>query len=232
MNNPQSSSVEHSASPWSPLRSAVFRSIWIALIVSNIGTWMQSVGAAWLMTSLTPSPLLVALMQTAASLPIFLLGLPAGALADIVDRRKLLLATMVWMLLVAIVLGVLTWMGLMTAWTLLALTFLLGLGGALNAPAWQAIVPELVERHDLPSAVALNAMGFNVARALGPAIGGIVVAAVGPAAVFLLNAVSFMVALVVIYRWRRAQPLSSTPPEAMLGATAAGMLYVRHAPAF
>src|SRR5512134_2079432 len=141
MNNPQSSdaparpseagSLAPGASPWSPLRRAAFRSVWIALVVSNIGTWMQSVGAAWLMTSLTPSPLLVALMQTAASLPIVLVGLPAGALADVVDRRKLLLATESWMLLVALVLGVLTMADLMSAWSLLALTFLLGLGAAL-----------------------------------------------------------------------------------------------------
>jgi MFS family permease len=209
----------------------MFRSVWIALVVSNIGTWMQSVGAAWLMTSLTPSPLLVALMQTAVSLPVFLLGLPAGTLADVVDRRKLLLVTVAWTLLVALVLGVLTLAGAMSAWTLLALTFLLGVGGALNAPAWQAIVPELVDRQELPSAVALQAMGFNVARAVGPAIGGLVVAASGPAAVFLLNAVSFLAALVVLYRWRRPQSSSNAPPEAMLGATAAGMRYVRHAPA-
>ena len=192
---------------------------------------MQSVGAAWLMTSLTPSPLLVALMQTATSLPIFLLGLPAGALADVVDRRKLLLVTEAWMLLVALALGVLTLAGLMSAWILLALTFLLGLGAALDAPAWQAIIPELVERQELPAAVALNATGFNVARAVGPALGGLVVAAAGPAAVFLLNAASFLGVLVAIYRWRRAQVPSDAPPEDMLGATAAGLRYVRHAPA-
>src|SRR5262245_15186203 len=223
--------AEAGASPWSPLQRAVFRSVWIASVTSNIGTWMQSVGAAWLMTSLTPSPLLVALMQTAASLPIVLVGLPAGALADVVDRRKLLLVTESWMLLVALALGVLTLSGLISAWTLLALTFLLGLGAALDAPAWQAIIPELVERQELPSAVALNATGFNVARAVGPALGGFVVAAAGPAAVFLLNAASFLGVLVAIYRWRRAHVPSEAPPEDMLGATAAGMRYVRHAPA-
>jgi len=227
--NPSGS--EPGASPWSPLRRAVFRAVWTAAIASNIGTWMQSVGAAWLMTSLTPSPLLVALMQTAASLPIFMLGLPAGALADVVDRRKLLLATEAWMLLVALALGVLTLLGLMSAWILLALMFLMGLGSALDAPAWQAIIPELVERDELSSAVALNATGFNLARAVGPAIGGFVVAAAGPAAVFLLNAVSFLGVLAVIYRWPRAPTSSDAPPEDMLGATAAGMRYVRHAPA-
>jgi MFS family permease len=219
------------ASPWSPLQQAVFRALWIALIASNIGTWMQSVGAAWLMTSLTPSPLLVALMQTATSLPILLVGLPAGALADIVDRRKLLLVTETWMLLVALILGVLTMTGSMSAWALLGLTFLLGLGAAFDAPAWQAIVPEIVERQELPAAVALNATGFNVSRAVGPALGGLVVAAAGPAAVFLLNAVSFLTVLVVIYRWRRAPILNTAPAEEMLGATAAGMRYVRHSAA-
>jgi predicted MFS family arabinose efflux permease len=192
---------------------------------------MQSVGAAWLITSLTPSPLLVALMQTATSLPVFLVGLPAGALADVVDRRKLLLITVAWTLLVALVLGLFTLAQLMSAWTLLALTFLLGLGAALNAPVWLATVPELVERQELPSAVALHSAGFNVARAVGPALGGLVVAAAGPAAVFLLNAAFFLGVLVVIYRWRRSQAPSDTPPEDMLGATAAGIRYVRHAPA-
>jgi MFS family permease len=224
-------SYEPSASPWSPLRQAIFRSIWIATVASNVGTWMQSVGVGWLMTSLTPSPLMVALMQTATSLPIFLLGLPAGAFSDLLDRRKLLLVTETWMLLVALALGVLTLTGYMSAWILLALTFLMGLGSAFDGPAWQAIVPELVERKDLPAAISLNATGFNVARALGPALGGIVVAIAGPAAVFLLNAVSFIFVLVAIYRWRRAPVVSNAHPEDMLGATISGMRYVRHAPA-
>src|SRR4051794_19518956 len=181
-------SPESGASPWSPLRQAVFRALWIASVTSNVGTWMQSVGAAWLMTSLTRSPLLVALMQTAVSLPLFLVGLPAGALADVVDRRKLLLVTQAWMLLVALALGLLTLAGLVSPWSLLTFTFLLGLGGALSAPAWQAITPDLVDRQELPAAVALNAAGFNVSRAAGPALGGFVVAAAGAAAVFLLNA--------------------------------------------
>jgi MFS family permease len=235
--NPRSSdgskagSPESGASPWSPLSQAVFRALWIAAVASNIGTWMQSVGAAWLMTSLTPSPLLVALMQTATSLPVFLVGLPAGTLADVVDRRKLLLVTQAWMLLVALILGVITWVGLVSAWALLALTFLLGLGAALSGPAWQAIIPDLVEREEIAPAVALDAMGINVARAVGPAIGGFVVAAAGSGAVFLLNAVSFLGILVVIYRWRRTHTPSDAPPEDMLGATAAGLRYVRHAPA-
>jgi MFS family permease len=191
---------------------------------------MQNVGASWLMTLLTPSPLLVALMQTATSLPVFLVGLPAGALADVVDRRKLLLTTQSWMLLVALLLGVLTMFNMMSAWLLLTLTFLLGLGSALNAPAWQAVVPELVGRRMIATAVALNSAGFNLARAIGPAIGGIVVAAFGPAAVFLLNAASFVGVLVVIYRWKRAPTVNSGPPERVMGAIVAGMRYTRHSP--
>ena len=180
MKNPQSSNTKPEASPWSPLRQAVFRSIWTASVISNVGTWMQSVGTAWLMTSLTPSPLLVALMQTATSLPVFLLGIPAGVLADLVDRRKLLLLIETYLLLMALVTGLLTLGGYMSASSLLMLAFLMGLGSALDAPAWQAIIPDLVERQDLPAAVSLNATEFNVARALGPAIGGLVVAAAGP----------------------------------------------------
>src|SRR5262245_51176298 len=231
MKNSQSSNIKSETSPWSPLRQVVFRSIWTAAVVSNIGTWMQSVGTAWLMTSLTPSPLLVALMQTATSLPVFLLGIPAGVLADLVDRRKLLLLTETYLLLMALVIGLLTLEGYMSAWSLLLLAFLMGLGSALDAPAWQAIIPDLVERKDLPAAVSLNATGFNVARAIGPAIGGLVVAAAGPAAVFLLNSISFLFVLIAIYRWRRTPAERETPPEDMLGAAVAGMRYVRHAPA-
>src|SRR5690349_16610307 len=136
---------ESGASMWSPLRGPVFRAVWIAWVVSNTGTWMQNVGASWLMTTLTPSPLLVALMQTATSLPVFLVGLPAGTLADVVDRRKLLLVTQTWMLLAALALGVLTLAGFASAPILLAFTFLIGLGTALTSPAWNAIIPELVE---------------------------------------------------------------------------------------
>ena len=133
-----------SASAWSPLRQSVFRSLWIAAVVSNIGTWMHDVGAVWLMTALAPSPIMVALMQTATSLPFFLLALPAGALADIVDRRRLLLLMQGWMLVAAALLGVLTLMGATTPWLLLAFTFALRVGAAMTTPAWQAITPELV----------------------------------------------------------------------------------------
>lgn len=209
----------------------MFRWLWIASVASNIGTWMQNVGATWLMTVLTPSPILVALMQTATSLPVFLIGLPAGAIADVVDRRKLLLISQSWMLAVAILLGALAVLNLLTAEILLILTFLLGLGSALNAPAWQAIVPELVGKRQVASAVTLNSAGFNLARAVGPALGGLLVAASGPGAVFLLNALSFLGVLLVIFFWRRTRTKSAAPPERVLGAIAAGTRYARHSPA-
>ena len=217
-------------SAWSPLSSPVFRALWIASAVSNIGTWMQNVGAAWLMTLLTPSPLMVALVQAATSLPVFLAALPAGALADVVDRRRLLLFTQGWMLLAATALGVFTILGIVDPWMLLALTFALGLGAAMNAPAWQAIVPEIVRPSELTEAMALNGAGFNVARAVGPALGGIIVAAAGAGAVFLLNAASFVAVLIVIYNWRKEPRASRLPAEHVIGAIRAGIRYVRHAP--
>jgi MFS family permease len=191
---------------------------------------MQNVGAAWLMTSLTPSPVVVALVQAATSLPVFLVGLPAGALADIVDRRRLLIVSQGWMLLSAAALGVLTLIGFMSPWILLALTFALGLGAAMNTPAWQAIVPEVVSPSELQEAVALNAAGFNVARAVGPALGGLIVAAVGPGPVFLLNAASFIAVMLVVYRWNRQRAASRLTAEHVIGAMRAGIRYVRNAP--
>jgi len=206
----------------------IFRWLWIASIASNLGAWMQNVGATWLMTILTPSPILVALMQTATSLPVFLVGLPAGAIADVVDRRKLLLISQGWMLLVAVALGVLAALHLLSAGILLLLTFMLGLGSALNAPAWQAIVPELVGKRMVAQAVALNSAGFNLTRAVGPALGGLVVAAYDPSVVFFLNAASFLGVLVVVYLWKRPRVESAGPPENVLGAIAAGTRYASH----
>lgn len=190
---------------------------------------MQNVGAAWLMTSLTPSPLMVALLQTATSLPVFLVGLPAGALADIFGRRLLLLVQ-AWML-VATGLGVLTLIGGTTPWLLLAFTFVLGLGAAMNIPVWQAITPELVSRSELPAAVALGGVGINLARAIGPALAGFIVAAAGPRAVFLLNALSYVGVMVVLYHWQRSPRQSALPTERVLGAIRAGGRYVQYAPA-
>ena len=156
-------------SAWKPLMYPLFRALWIATIASNIGGFMQDVGEAWLMTNLTPSPLLVALVQAAASLPSFLLALPSGALADIIDRRRLLLFTQTWMLVVAGLAGVLTLAKLMSPPLLLSTAFLMGIGEALNGPAWEAITPEMVPAKELRKAVTLNGAGFNVSRAVGPA---------------------------------------------------------------
>ncbi len=219
-------------SAWSPLRLPLFRALWIAGLASNVGTWMQNVGAAWLMTSLSDSSALVSLVQTATSLPVFLVGIPAGALADIVDRRRLLLITQGWMLAAAGGLGVLTAVGTITPWGLLALTFALGLGAALNLPAWQAITPELVPRAELPAGLTLNGISINIARAVGPALGGLIIAAAGTGAVFLLNAASFVGVLIVLFRWRRTPRQSTMPAERLAGAIRAGTRYVRHAPRF
>src|SRR5438105_7373459 len=155
--------------PWTPLRNTLFRNLWIATIVSNVGTWMQDVGAGWLMTSLSSSPALVALVEAADSLPVMLLALPAGAIADIVDRRRLLVFVHVYLLVVAAVLALMTWLGLVSAWILLGFVFALGVGAAMVMPAWAAIVPELVHPRELSSAVALNSVGINASRAIGPA---------------------------------------------------------------
>jgi len=223
--------LESRPTGWSPLLFATFRWLWIASVVSNIGTWMQNVGAAWLMATLPQSSaLLVALVQTATNLPVFMLGVPAGAIADIVDRRKLLLITQAWMLAAAGALGGLTMVGFTGPYTLLWLTFALGLGAAMNGPAWQAIVPELVPRRELPSAIALNSVGFNLARAVGPALGGLVVAGIGAGAAFILNAISFVAVLIVLYWWKRGPEHQAASSEGVGPAIWAGIRYVRFAP--
>ncbi len=173
---------------------------------------------------------MVALIQTASSLPIFLLALPAGALADIVDRRRLLLFSQAWMLLAAGLLGILTLTGTATPIALLVLSFALGIGAALNAPACQAIVPEVVPREDLANAIALNGINFNLARAVGPALGGLVISLMSVGATFLLNALSFLGVMIVLYRWKRQHNPGLLPAERVLSAIRAGLRYVRHAP--
>ncbi len=220
------------AGPWDPLRRPLFRSLWIAAIVSNMATWMHDVGAAWLMTSLAPSPLMVSMVQASTSLPLFVLALPAGAFADVFDRRRLLLLTQGWMLIAAAGLAMLTAAGITGPVLLLSFTFAIGVGTAFNAPAWQAIVPEIVNREALPAAVALNSAGINLARAIGPALGGLIVAKLGPQAAFGLNALSFIGVIIVLYRWRREKPKSLLPPEHLFGAMVAGLRYARYAAGF
>src|SRR5277367_6651865 len=179
------------SSLWRPLRTTVFRNLLIADVISDIGAFMQSVGAAWLMVSLGAGPMYVALTQTAASLPYFLLALPAGSAGDIFDRRKLILFTESWMMGVALLLAGLTIAGFMSPWLLLVLTFALSAGDAFETPTWRAILPELVSKDDLAAASALNGIEFNLARAVGPALAGIVIAVAGVAAAFVVNFVSF-----------------------------------------
>jgi MFS family permease len=219
------------ATAWSPLRHSTFRALWIANLASNTGTWVQATATAWLMTILDPSPIMVSLVQTATSLPIFLLALPAGALADVLDRRRVLLFTQTWMLIAAASLGLLALAGFLTPWVLLSLTLMLGLGHAMNAPTWQAIVPELVERHEILPAVALNSAGFNAARSVGPALGGLIVGMAGASVAFILNAASFLGIILVILSWKRPPRSSALPAERMIGAMRTGIRYVRNAPA-
>ncbi len=191
---------------------------------------MQSVGAAWLMTSLTRNPLYIALIQTASALPFFLLALPAGSIGDIFDRRKLILATETWMLVIAVVLTVATFAGVMTPWLLLMLTLGLSIGDAVESPTWRAIFPELVDKEELPAALALNGIEFNLARAVGPGLGGFIVASVGVGAAFAFNALSFFGVIAVIERWKRPVRKSTLPAETFRGATSAAIRYVRYSP--
>lgn len=216
--------------PWAPLQHRVYRMLWVASIFSNIGSWMHEVGAGWLMTSLAPSPLMVALVQAATSAPVFLLALPAGALADIVDRRRYLIATQVWMMMVAAALGALTLAGLTTATLLLVFTFALGIGTAMMMPAWGAITPELVPRGELHAAIGLNTIGMNVSRSVGPALAGMIVAVAGSGAVFMLNAISFLAVIAALKSWQRPARISELPAERLLGAVRAGLRYARHSP--
>ena len=199
--------------------------------MSDIGTFMQTVGAAWLMVSLGAGPMYVALTQTASALPFFLLALPAGVVGDIVDRRRLILYTEFWMVGVATVLAVATIVGLMSPWLLLALTFALSAGDAIETPTWRAVLPEIVKKEDLAAASALNGIEFNFARAVGPALAGVIITVAGVGAAFALNVVSFIGVIVLVARWKRPVRRRTTPPETLAGATIAAFRYVRFSPA-
>ncbi|MBN2039618.1 MAG: MFS transporter [Spirochaetes bacterium] len=213
-----------------PLKVPFFRMIWITNSFSMFGMWMHDVAAAWLMTSLAPSPLMVALIQTATTLPMALLALPAGAFADIFDRKKLLLTTFVWRFVVALTLGLLVIFGLVNPGILLVATFVLSLGSAIGAPVWQTVFPEIVPRKVLSEAVMLNAVTFNTARGVGPAIGGFVLTFLGAGANFIINAASLISTGLVISTWKRKKKKSTLPEERMIGAIRSGVRYVRHSP--
>ena len=214
-----------------PFRTGVFFSIWIASLASNVGTLIQTVAAAWLMTSLAHSSDMVALVQGASALPIMLLSIPAGAIADIWDRRALMLLAQGLMAIAAALLTWLAFRGQVGPWSLLAFTFLLGAGSALYGPAWQASVGEQVSSVELPAAVALNSINFNIARTVGPALGGVIVASAGAPVAFLVNAISYVGLIIVLARWRRPPVPATLPPESMGAALGAGLRYSRLSPA-
>ncbi len=232
MNRSESES-QHATQPsaLSPLNYPVFRNVWAASTLSSLGGLIQSVGASWLMISIAQSADMVALVQASLTLPVVLLSLIAGAMADNHDRRKVMLGAQIFMFLVSVTLMACAWTGLITPWLLLMFTFAIGCGAAFNAPAWQASVGDMVPRAELPGAVALNSMGFNIARSLGPAIGGLIVAAAGAAAAFAVNACSYIALITVLSRWRPVRPPQLLPRETLGLAVAAGVRYVAMSPA-
>ncbi|WP_348524723.1 MFS transporter [Paracoccus marinaquae] len=224
-------SPDHTAtSPLAPFRHRDFRMLWTATLISNFGGLVQAVGAAWLMTQLTDSSTLIALVQASNTLPIMLLAIASGALADIFDRKTLLLAAQLFMLAVSVGLALVAWQGWLTPWLLLMFTFLIGAGQALYNPPWQASMGDLVPRADLPGAVTLNSVGFNLMRSVGPAAGGFIVAGFGAAAAFAVNALSYLPLLGALVRWKPKTGPRTAPPEEFLPAMAAGLRYVALSP--
>ncbi|CDX11408.1 putative integral membrane efflux protein [Mesorhizobium sp. ORS 3324] len=213
-----------------PFRHGIFRAVWSASLVSNFGGLIQGVGAAWMMTTIATSSYQVALVQASTTLPIMLFALIAGAIADSFNRRKVMLVAQSFMLLVSALLTVFTWFGWMTPWMLLAFTFLIDCGTALNSPSWQASVGDMVPRAKVPAAVALNSMGFNITRSVGPAIGGVIVAAAGAAAAFAANAISYVGLIAVLFRWKPNLPEQTLPRESLGAAMGAGLRYVAMSP--
>jgi MFS family permease len=213
-----------------PLKQTVFRRIWLASLLSNFGSLIQGVGAAWAMTLMTTSADTVALVQTATTLPIMLISIPAGAIADMYDRRVVGCVALLITLIGSVALSVVAYFGLITPFNLLALSFIIGTGNALFGPAWQASVSEQVTSQMLPAAIALNSISYNIARSFGPAIGGIIVAAAGAQAAFGANALSYLPLLIVLYLWRRKPDTSRLPPETLTRAIISGVRYVVYAP--
>jgi MFS family permease len=215
-----------SLSAWGPVKYPVFRLLWSTWLVANICMWMNDVAAAWLMTSMTTTPLWVALVQSASTLPVFLLGLPSGALADILDRRRYFIMTQFWVAAVATLLCIAVLSGGMTPALLLALTFANGVGLAMRWPVFSAVVPELVPRHELPAALALNGVAMNASRIVGPLVAGALIASAGTAWVFVLNAVLSLISGFVIMRWRREHVPSPLGRERLFSAMRVGLQFV------
>jgi predicted MFS family arabinose efflux permease len=224
-----SSSSAKVGSPWSPFRHPAFAVIWTATVVANVGSWMYSAASGWLMTSLNPDPFIVSLVQVATTLPMFLVAIPAGALADIFDVRRFLIVTESAYTIIAAVFAAIVWLGLATPVNLLLFTFLIGVAGALTAPAWQSVVPQLVPRQDLSQAVAANGVGINVSRAVGPALGGVMAAKMGIAAPFWFNAIFNLGVIGALLWWHPPQRgTKHLPVERFYGAIRAGFRHARN----
>ena len=228
VNAPPSGATRH-PSALAPLANRAFLVLWIANLTSNVGGWMQSTGAAWEMTSLTKDPVFVALLAAAGTLPMFLFCFLAGILADRFERRRYIITCQFWMMGVAATLAVLAFLGLLTSWNLLALTFCMGLGNAMNAPAWHAVVPEIVSGPQLRPAIALNSAGFNLARTIGPVIGQILLGLVGIFLLFAINACAYVGVVFALRRWKRpAEALAAQRREGFLEAARTGIGFIRH----
>jgi len=233
--NPQSTAppAEPATSAWSPFHHPTFTVLWSATVVSNVGTWMYNAASGWLMTGLNPDPLIVSLVQVATTLPMFLFALPAGALADIFDRRRLLIVAEIGITAVSIVFAMLVWFHAVTPANLLVFTFLAGVGGALTAPAWQSTVPQLIPKRDLQPAIVLNGIGVNISRAVGPALGGVITAAWGISAPFWINAASNFGVIAALLWWNPPQKgAGHLPAERFWSALRNGVRYARHNPYF
>lgn len=222
--------VPQRASPLAPFQHKTFRALWSATLVSNLGGLIQAVGAGWMMTTIATSQDMVALVQASTTLPVMVFSLAAGALADNYDRRRIMLTAQSLMLMVSLALAVFAYFNLLTPWLLLSFTFLIGCGGALHNPSWQASMGDIVPREDLPAAVALNSMGFNLMRSVGPAIGGLIVAAAGAAMAFIINAFSYIALLLALWRWQPPKSQNTLPRESFGRAIAAGLRYVSMSP--
>ncbi|MEJ1158889.1 MFS transporter [Prosthecomicrobium sp. N25] len=215
------------ASSFAPLRNRVFAVLWCATVLGNIGSFMRDVASAWLVTDLSGAPAAVALVQAAATLPIFLLAIPAGVLSDILDRRRFLIAIQILLGLVSLSLMALAQTGQLGVGSLVALTFLGGVGAALMAPTWQAIVPELVSKGELKTAVALNSLGINIARSIGPALGGLILASFGAGVTYGADVLSYLLVVAALVWWRRAPDIDDALHERFAGAFRAGLRYAR-----
>ena len=220
----------HSPAAFAPLAHPAFRTIWLATLVSNLGSLVQTVGAGWMMAELTPSHDMVALVQASVTLPVMLLAVPAGAVADIFNRRKVMLLSQGFMAAVSALLALASWQGWLGPAGLLAFTFLLGLGTALHLPSWQASVRDMVPRDEIAAAVTLNSMSFNLMRSVGPAVGGLLVAWAGPSAAFGLNALSYLALIAALLAWHPRYEDAGLPAERLAGAMGTGLRYVALSP--